>query len=146
MNRHRSYGGPAEFRRALTDKLREKAAGSRWNLPQLQRQMAYDRLLERLYLVDEGWVVKGATALLAREIGVRATIDVDVYREAAGEVAEADLRKAAASDIADWFRFEVGGARPVGGAANGVRFPVQHMSAPRFGLGFTSTWSGLIYG
>ncbi len=32
---------------------------------QLQRQMAYDRLLERLYLVDEGWIIKGATALLA---------------------------------------------------------------------------------
>jgi hypothetical protein len=27
-----------------------------------QRQMAYDRLLERLYLVDEGWIIKGATA------------------------------------------------------------------------------------
>jgi hypothetical protein len=30
--------------------------------------MAYDRLLERLYLVDEGWIIKGATALLARDI------------------------------------------------------------------------------
>jgi len=27
-------------------------------------------------------VVKGATALLARDIGVRATIDIDIYREA----------------------------------------------------------------
>jgi len=42
--------------------------------------MAYDRLLERLYLVDQGWIVKGATALLARDIGVRGTIDIDVYR------------------------------------------------------------------
>jgi hypothetical protein len=32
--------------------------------------MAYDRLLERLHLVDEGWIIKGATALLARDIGV----------------------------------------------------------------------------
>jgi hypothetical protein len=30
--------------------------------------MAYDRLLERLYLRDNGWIVKGATALLARDI------------------------------------------------------------------------------
>lgn len=37
--------------------------------------MAYDRLLERLYLVDEGWIIKGATALLARDIGVRGTLD-----------------------------------------------------------------------
>ena len=31
------------------------ATRSRWTLQQLQRQMAYDRPLERLYLVDEGW-------------------------------------------------------------------------------------------
>src|SRR6266498_2192212 len=58
-------------------------------------RMASDRLLERLYLRDEGWVVKGATALLAREIGVRGTRDIDVYREQASEVAESDLREAA---------------------------------------------------
>src|SRR5450759_12284 len=68
----------------------------RGTLPQLQRQMAYDRLLERLYLVDDGWVVKGATALLARDIGVRETIDIDIYRERARELAEAELREAAA--------------------------------------------------
>jgi len=124
MSERGSYGGPPAFRRALTDKLRTKATGSRWTLAQLQRQIGYDRLLERLYLVDEGWVVKGATALLAREIGVRGTIDVDVYRDASGEVAEADLRRAAVSDIGDWFRFEVGGARPMDGGAKGVRFPV----------------------
>jgi hypothetical protein len=55
-----SYGSPGAFRRALTDKLRDLATRSRWTLQQLQRQMAYDRLLERLYLVDEGWIIKGA--------------------------------------------------------------------------------------
>jgi hypothetical protein len=79
--------------------------------------MAYDRLLERLYLRDDGWIVKGATALLARDIGVRATIDIDVYREVAREVAEADLRQAAATDIGDWFRFETGAPRPLASTA-----------------------------
>jgi len=79
------------FRRALTDKLKALARAVGWSLPQLQRQMAYDRFFERLYLVDDGWVVKGATALLAREIGVRATIDVDVYRAVERQVAEADM-------------------------------------------------------
>lgn len=124
MSDARGYGSPAAFRRALTDKLRAKAETSRWTLPQLQRQMAYDRLLERLYLVDEGWVVKGATALLARDIGVRATIDIDVYREAAREVAEADLRAAATRDIGDWFAFEIGAARPVADGGAGIRLPV----------------------
>jgi hypothetical protein len=56
------YGSPGVFRRALTDRLRVIARESRWTLPQLQRQIAYDRLLERLYLVDDGWIVKGAPA------------------------------------------------------------------------------------
>ena len=125
MSDTHGYGSPAAFRRALTDKLRSKAETSRWTLAQLQRQMAYDRLLERLYLVDEGWVVKGATALLARDIGVRATIDIDVYRAAARDVAEADLRAAAAKDIGDWFAFELGAARSVAdAAAAGMRLPV----------------------
>jgi hypothetical protein len=95
MTGGRSYGSPGAFRRALTDKLRNLATGSRWTLQQLQRQMAYDRLLERLYLIDQGWIIKGATALLARDIGVRGTIDIHLYREVTREIAEADLRQAA---------------------------------------------------
>lgn len=71
-------------------------------MPQLQRQIAYDRLLERLYLVDEGWIVKGATALLARELGVREAIDIDVYQPAVRDVAVAELRGAAQQGIGDW--------------------------------------------
>ena len=113
MTRSDSYSSPQAFRQALTAKLRKLAKAGPWTLPQLQRQIAYDRLLERLYLVDDGWVVKGATALLARGIGVRATIDVDIYRERTREIAEAELREAASRDIGDWFRFELGPGRAV---------------------------------
>lgn len=123
MSRDRSYPNPQAFRQALTARLRELAKDGPWSLPRLQRQIAYDRLLERLYLVDDGWVVKGATALLARGIGVRATIDVDVYRERARDVAEAELREAASHDIGDWFRFELGAGRAVATDA-AVRIPV----------------------
>ena len=119
-----SYRSPSAFRRALADRLRAQAASGRWTLAQLQRQMAYDRLLERLYLVDEHWIVKGATALLARDIGVRATIDVDLYRTTALDAAEADLREAADRDIGDWFRFEFGPRQSIGDVATGVRLPV----------------------
>jgi len=61
--------------------------------------MAYDRLLERLYMVDDGWIVKCATALLARDLGMRATIDIDVYRAQETEIAEADFRAAAGRDL-----------------------------------------------
>jgi hypothetical protein len=119
----RAYGSPDAFRRALTDRLRALARASRWNLAQLQRQMAYDRLLERLYFVDDGWIVKGAAALLARDIGVRASIDIDVYRAKALEIAEAELREAAARDIADWFRFGIGPNQPAGDGSPAVRLP-----------------------
>lgn len=121
MTRRHSYDSPAAFRRALTDKLKAIAENGKWNLGQLQRQIAYDRLLERLYLVDDGWVVKGAAALLARNIGVRATIDIDLYRTLASDAAERELREAAGNDIGDWFRFE---ARPSQAVATAVRIPV----------------------
>jgi Nucleotidyl transferase AbiEii toxin, Type IV TA system len=124
------YGSPGAFRRALTDRLRAIAAESRWPLPHLQRQFAYDRLLERLYTVDDGWIVKGAAALLARDLGVRATIVVDVYRAHAREVAEAELREAAGRDIGDWFRFEIGAGRPVGDRDAGVRLPTVAYVGP----------------
>jgi hypothetical protein len=123
VTHHPFYGSPGAFRRALTDRLKTKANTSRWTLTQLQRQLAYDRLLERLYLVDEGWIVKGAVALLARDIGVRASLDIDIYRPGAADKAEADLRVAAGRDIGDWFRFEIGGRRAVG-AGTGIRLPM----------------------
>lgn len=115
---------PAAMRRALTDRLRILAASGRWTLPQLQRLIAYDRLLERLYRRSDGWIVKGAAALLAREIGVRATIDLDVYR--AGEVgrSESDLREATLIDLEDWFVFEIGSPRAAGDVGVGRRLPV----------------------
>jgi Nucleotidyl transferase AbiEii toxin, Type IV TA system len=103
----RAYGTPAAFRRALTDRLRTEARNSEWTLNELQRQFAYDRLLARLYTIDDGWIVKGAAALLARRLSLRATRDIDVYRQQVTEVAEAAFRAAVAVDLGDWFRFEV---------------------------------------
>lgn len=74
-------------------------------------------------MVNEAWVIKGATALIARNIGVRGTIDVDIYREVSGEVAERDLRSAAAFDLGDWFRFELGAAQQTENGT-GLRVPV----------------------
>ena len=123
------YATPGAFRRALTDRLKALAAEGRWTLPQLQRQIAYDRLLERLYLVDEGWVVKGATALMARELGMRATVDIDLYRAVARDQAEADVRRAAGMDLGDWFRFEVGPAHQLTEDV-GTRLPVTAYVGP----------------
>jgi len=132
------YATPAAFRRALTDRLKTMAGDSRWTLPQLQRHVAYDRLLERLYSLDGDWVVKGATALMARNLGTRGTLDIDVYREMSLAVAEADLRHAAAVDIGDRFRFEIGTPQPRWVmSASGSRS--RQLSAPQHGQASTST-------
>jgi hypothetical protein len=57
------YTSLAAFRRALTDRLRRIAQpNGPWPLSELQRQFGYDRLLARLYHVDDQWIIKGATA------------------------------------------------------------------------------------
>lgn len=131
MSARSRYATPAAFRRALTDRLKEAAKEGRWTLQQLQRQVAYDRLIERLYLADARWIIKGATALLARDLGVRGTLDVDLYLEVEREAAETALRRAAVIDAGDWFSFEIGGRTPI--SNNAVRLPVDG----RIG---TTTW------
>lgn len=76
------YVTPEAARRAVTDRLKVQATHGPWTLADLQRQYAYDQLVERLYRIDDQWVIKGATALLARRVSVRHTVDLDVYRAA----------------------------------------------------------------
>ena len=107
------YKTPTAARAAVTDKLRSQAKESPWLLADLQRQYAYDQLVERLYRLDDRWVVKGATALLARRISVRHTIDIDLYRPGAIADVERQVFEAAALDIGDWMHFEVAPAAAV---------------------------------
>ena len=92
------YKTPASARAAVTDKLRAQAKDSPWMLADLQRQYAYDQLVERLYRLDDRWVVKGATALLARRVSVRHTIDIDLYRP--GAIADVERQVRDAADLA----------------------------------------------
>ncbi len=120
------YTSASAFRSAVTDRLRAIAhPHGPWPLPDLQRRFAYDRLLARLYLADDAWIVKGATALLAREIAVRNTMAIDLYRAATTrDRAEQSLRHAASRDLGDWFQFETGRGVPVAAAVRGLRVPV----------------------
>jgi hypothetical protein len=105
------YPDPGAFRTALTQRLRRLAESSSWTLAELQRQFAYDRFLQRLNAGDDGWVLKGAAALLAREVSTRATRDVDLYRRTELVEAETALREAIALDLGDWFTFEASRSR-----------------------------------
>lgn len=131
------YKTPAAARSAVTDMLRSQAANSLWQLGDLQRQYAYDQLVERLYRLDKGWVIKGATALLARKVSVRHTIDIDVYLAGAITDAERQVRDAAALDIGDWMRFEVGPSMKVQAAgAQAARVRVKSFIGTKVWVSF----------
>lgn len=83
---------------------------------------------------------RGAAALLARNLGVRGSLDVDVYRTVARELAEFDVRRAADVDLHDWFEFEIGTSAPIGN--NGVRLPVTAVIGPTTWLNFHLDLSG----
>lgn len=125
MTGERPYQSPLALRRAVTDRLRAVAApAGPWTRTELQRQFAYDRLLTRLYVIDDSWVLKGAVALLARQVSVRHSTDIDVYRNAERTMVERELRAAAELDLGDWFRFDIGAAEPLTGGTGGMRYPV----------------------
>jgi nucleotidyltransferase AbiEii toxin of type IV toxin-antitoxin system len=119
------YQSPQAMRRAVTDRLRAEATpNGRWSLNELQRQYAYERLLARLYTVDPGWVIKGAVALLARQVSSRHSMDIDIYRDEDPGLVERKLREAGELDLGDWFRFEIGLGEPLTGTTGGARFSV----------------------
>jgi hypothetical protein len=124
----RRYADPAALRHALTDRLRELARGRPGvQLSDLQRQFAYDRLLARVFSTEpEAWVLKGATALLARLHGsARHTLDIDLYRRGARlDEAEAALRVAASADAGDYFRFTLEPGRRIAEGRATLRIPV----------------------
>lgn len=122
------YADPGALRQAIADRLRQVARDRPGaQLGDLQRQFAYDRLLVRVFSTEpEAWVLKGATALLARLHGsARHTLDIDLYRRGGGlDRAEAALRAAASGDLGDYFRFTLEPGRRIAEGRATMRVPV----------------------
>jgi len=121
------YNDPRAFRLAVTDRLRPLARDRGIELTDLLRQFAYDRLLCRVFTSDpERWVLKGATAMLARLEGVaRHTRDVDLLSNTGGfSEAEQALRAAAALDLDDYFSFTLSPGRQIVQGAGATRVDV----------------------
>ncbi len=122
------YADPGALRQAIADRLRQLSRDRPGaQLSDLQRQFAYDRLLARVFSTEpEAWVLKGATALLARLHGsARHTLDIDLYRrEARLDEAEAALRAAASADLCDYFRFTLEPGRRIAEGRTTLRVPV----------------------
>jgi hypothetical protein len=137
MTAQRQYATAGAFRTALEARLNERARREGVDLGRLRRQVAFDRLLARMFdrsqPVRDGWVLKGGYALEMRFLRARSTKDLDltVRRGEGPAESTASLRErllaAASVGLPDFFMFEVGEAMaelnqaPEGGA----RFPVD---------------------
>jgi len=129
------YATAVAFRKALEDRLKRIAHEERVDMSRLRRQVAFDRLLARLFLPDHApWVLKGGYALELLFDTARATIDIDLTLPEVdltgaqpNEVIREMLQEAAGTSLDDWFEFTVAApimdldAAPYGGA----RFPVE---------------------
>lgn len=132
----REYTTAKAFRTALEDRLNKTAGAEKIQVNRLRRQVAFDRLLARLFRTDPApWVLKGGYALELHFRTARATIDIDltVQRVAAATEDDANqivrdmLQNAASFRLGDWFEYTIGApakdldAAPYGGA----RYPVE---------------------
>ena len=129
------YVTAGAFRKALEDRLKRIAQEEKVDVNRLRRQVAFDRLLARLFLPGQpSWVLKGGYALELLFDTARATIDIDLtlpgLDDTGGQpndVIREMLQQAAGALLADWFEFTIAGpimdldAAPYGGA----RFPVE---------------------
>lgn len=140
---------PQAVRQAIADRLRQVArARTGTQLADLQRQFAYDRLLSRVFVAGRHeWVLKGATAILARTGGqARHTLDVDLYRREGDMIeAEAALRAAAARDAGDGFRFALHPSRRLAHEGGPLRVPVvAYLGATEFARFHVDLVTGIV--
>src|SRR5258707_14676072 len=79
MKPPRKYASAATFRVALEDRLKRLAQEEGIDLPRLRRQIAFDRLLCRLFSQpDAPWLLKGGYAMELRLKTARTTRDIDL--------------------------------------------------------------------
>jgi predicted nucleotidyltransferase component of viral defense system len=126
-----NYSTAKAFRQALNDRLAVIAKREGLDLSRLQRRVAFERFLTRVFqYTDHDFLLKGGYALELRLGGkARATIDLDF---AAPLLKERELletlQTATETDTQDFFRFVLGLAVPpelVGPPEGGFRFRVE---------------------
>ena len=127
----KSYSTASAFRRALEDRLNAASKAGGVDLQRLRRQVAFDRLLVRLFAEgNPPWRLKGGYALELKLSVARTTRDLDLGlgtgMPPGGELLEA-LQTAAAGDAGDFFAYAIG--EPVmdldGAPYGGSRHPVE---------------------
>ncbi len=149
----KKYATAAAFRRALEDRLQDIAEKESIDLQRVRRQVAFDRLLARLFQAAQPlalpWVLKGGYAMELRIKAARTTKDIDLTMRSVFSSGEKKddkknlavlekLQEAAAFRCDDFFVYTIGepisdlDAAPYGGA----RFPVEARLDGRVFVGF----------
>ena len=133
----KKYQNAQDFMRALSDRLKQKEKLGYGDIQTMRRQVAFDRLLVRLFSREPSlWVLKGGYALEIRIDNSRTTKDIDLeLRDQALASSDKEiqnntvlmlLRELAGIDTGDFFSFRI--KNPVmdlaGPPYGGARFPV----------------------
>lgn len=104
------YAAPAGVEAAIRAAAKKAhAADPSISVSDRIRQEHFRRFLSRVFSADgrSGWLLKGGTGMLARVASARTTTDVDLYRQGRSlDAALDDLKRLAATDLGDFFRFE----------------------------------------
>ncbi|MEN9723735.1 MAG: hypothetical protein RJB38_1721 [Pseudomonadota bacterium] len=75
----KKYENATALRRALEDRLSKHSEKTRIDVPRLRKQVAFDRLLARLFHGPQiPWVLKGGYAMEIRVGNARGTRDIDL--------------------------------------------------------------------
>jgi len=138
MKPPRTYRTAGAFRKALEGRLKRIAETEHVDLNRLRRQVAFDRLLARLFHAEPApWALRGGYALELHFRTARATVDIDLALQGsitpdtggreANLIIREMLQNAAGISLGDWLAYSVGlavkdvDAAPYGGA----RYPVE---------------------
>lgn len=143
------YTSATAFRRALEDRLKHISRERNIDLQRLRRQVAFDRLLCRLFhKADAPWVLKGGYAMELRADLARTTKDIDLAirtevlssteEKIAGILILNLLRDHASIELQDFFRFEIGESTIELEAVlyGGGRYPVRAFMDGRLFISF----------
>lgn len=138
MSTAKQYKSATSFRVALESRLNKSAVESGTDVQRLRREVAFDRLLARLFhdSSKSTWTLKGGYAMELRMDIARATRDIDLsltqpasggHTSLKAEMYRDLLQEAAEKDLGDFFVYLIEGATLDldGPPYGGFRYPVE---------------------
>lgn len=126
----RNYATPEAFRQALEARLRTRAQMEGLDLSWLRRQVAFERLLARIFSREDSlWMLKGGYGMELRlRDRARTTRDIDLTitdleqlqlaaeaspQEPLSDIAYDNLQELAAIDLSDYFQYTISRPTPI---------------------------------